>query len=254
MNTDTQTDTWAVDLANFSGPLDVLLHLIQTQDIDIFDIPIANITEQYIELIHANPLEELTLAGDYLVMAATLIEIKTKLLLPKPQKAIEEDVDDPRRSLVEQLLAYQQYKELSGVLQTKHEKRMAHYERPTADLTQYQQTIPLNEGEITTEDMMVALQKMIQRLRTDNTPPRTIQNDAYSVDEAIWDIESSLKRTPKQELSLFQLTKQRAWTRNTIVTLFLALLQLVKGNAITIAQDNAYSDIRIVSRTEGLSV
>lgn len=248
MLNDSDTKAWAIDLANFSGPLDVLLHLIQTQDLDIFDIPIAEITAQYIDLIHANPIEELTLAGDYLVMAATLIEIKTKMLLPKPPKTEQDDTDDPRRPLVEQLLAYQQYKALGQTLSEKHDERLLSYERPSADLVVYQQTIPLQAGEIATEDMIAALQQMIQRLNPNVPKPRTIQNDTYSVSEAIEDIEQTLATKPHENVSLFGMTRKRAWTRHTVVTLFLATLQLVKGRAITIVQDAPYSDIYINQR------
>ena len=118
-----------VKLARFEGPLDLLLHLIKRDEIDIYDIPIAHITQQYLAYLELMRALDLDVAGEFLVMAATLMRIKAKMLLPLPQLGEEEDEGDPREELVQRLIEYRQFKEVAGTLKSKESERRMLYER-----------------------------------------------------------------------------------------------------------------------------
>ena len=134
-------ETISLKLDVFEGPLDLLLHLIQQLEIDIYDIPIAAVTEQYMNFIHAMKTLELEVAGEYLVMAATLMSIKSQMLLPKPEVAFEyddEEGEDPRDALVQQLLEYRKYKYAASVLSEKEEERSLFHTKAPMDLSEYE--------------------------------------------------------------------------------------------------------------------
>src|SRR3990170_4204563 len=135
MVTETQTTAilsgteYKVDLESYNGPLDLLLYLIQKDEVDIYDIPIARITEQYMSYLDALNILNLNIAGDFLVMAATLMHIKSKALLPTTELEEEEDLEDPRLELVKQLLEYKRYKETATTLAKKAEIRGMRFSR-----------------------------------------------------------------------------------------------------------------------------
>jgi len=125
-------DAFAVKLSNFEGPLDLLLHLIKKHELDIHDIPIALITSQYLQTIALMQELDLDVAGEFLVMAATLIHIKSKMLLPRPETAagVEGEVEDPRDALVRRLLEHQKFKAAAGLLHEREQLRAAQWLRP----------------------------------------------------------------------------------------------------------------------------
>src|SRR5205809_4268821 len=125
-------DAFPVKLANFEGPLDLLLHLIKKNEVSIHDIPIALITQQYLDAIQLMQELNLDVAGEYLVMAATLIHIKSKMLLPRPETAagVEGEEEDPRDALVRRLLEHEKYKAAAGLLHEREELRQAQWQRP----------------------------------------------------------------------------------------------------------------------------
>src|ERR1043166_7929311 len=125
-------DAFPVKLERFDGPLDLLLHLIRKNEVNIHDIPIALITQQYLDAIGLMQELNLDVAGDYLVMAATLIHIKSKMLLPRPETAagIEGEEEDPRDALVRRLLEHQKFKAAAGLLHEREQVRSAQWQRP----------------------------------------------------------------------------------------------------------------------------
>src|SRR5689334_773668 len=129
---ESNVDAFAVRLDQFEGPLDLLLHLIKKNELNIHDIPIALITQQYLDAIGLMQELDLDVAGDYLVMAATLIHIKSKMLLPRPETAagVEGDEEDPRDALVRRLLEHQKYKAAAGLLHERETWRSAQWQRP----------------------------------------------------------------------------------------------------------------------------
>lgn len=173
-----QTSELTLDLAAFEGPLDLLLHLIKDLKVDIFDIPINLVTDQYLAYIHTYEALSLDVASEYLVMAATLLEIKTQMMLPKtPKEAVEEE-DDPRDSLVEQLLAFQQYQEVSHILADKQAERSLEYTKQPSDLSAYQEKIPMTGRQLTPDDLYRAIQKMAFRLKNQQPIQTTIAGES----------------------------------------------------------------------------
>ncbi|XJS11577.1 segregation and condensation protein A [Aerococcaceae bacterium WGS1372] len=156
-----------IELDSFQGPFDLLLHLVRQMEVDLNDIPMAEITNQYIEYIEAMQTLELDIIGDYLVMAATLLEIKSNMLLPiEPHPEFDEDYEeeDPRDILVQQLLLYQQFQTVATQLQIKQEDRSRLYSRPMSDLSEYQSFVPLDEGSITIEGLAEAMSIVIEKM------------------------------------------------------------------------------------------
>lgn len=241
--------TLTVDLAAFEGPLDLLLHLIKELKIDIFDIPIVLVTQQYLHFLEQMEEMQLDIASDYLLMAATLIEIKTKMMLPKPPK-IEEEEGDPRENLVQQLVVYKQYQEASHILENKQMQRQLAFAKEPSNLSQYQEKIPLKENELNTNDLFSALQKMMNRLQQERPVQATVSGDSYSVDEAMVAIKQKLKENPRKRVSFRDILEGHIPTRHRMVTLFLGLLELVKAGEIYLQQDHAFEDIVLIRNEE----
>ncbi|KAA9239266.1 MULTISPECIES: segregation and condensation protein A [Aerococcus] len=248
-NTETSNDELHIDLAAFEGPLDLLLHLIKQMEVDIFDIPIVDITNQYLETIHRHQKRDLELASDYLIMAASLIEIKTKLLLPKKAMKKEEE-DDPRADLVQQLLTYKQYKAVSAILEEKQADRSLSYSKEASDLSDLQAVVPLPENEVSSEDLLSAFKKMFLRLKQEQPLERTVKGETFTIDEAITSIEEALDQE-SDHLSFFSLLSSNQPNREKVVTYFLALLQLVKQGKLLIQQDQIAADISIQKKDDG---
>jgi segregation and condensation protein A len=228
-------------LPRFEGPLDLLLHLIKRDEIDIHDIPIARITQQYLQYIELMQLLDLDVAGEFLVMAATLMRIKAKMLLPLPSSTEEEDEGDPREELVQRLLEYRLYKEASEGLQNREGVRRSQHERgqvPTED-----DAGPLPLAPATLFDLLGALQRVMAR-----KPERAV----YSVKTDVYDVEekmSLIARTVAEEgRLLFSTVMQRAVARMEIIVSFMALLELIKLGTVLCVQDVNFDDILILPR------
>jgi segregation and condensation protein A len=232
-------------LPRFEGPLDLLLHLIKRDEIDIYDIPIAHITKQYLETLELMRHLDLEVAGEFLVMAATLMRIKAKMLLPVPKSDDEEDEGDPREELVQRLLEYRLYKEESETLKTGEGERRGLYERgmvPTED-----EAGPLPLAPATLFDLLDALNRVLAR-----RPERAV----YEVRTEAFDIEdkmSFIARTVAEEGRLtFSSLMLGARARMEIVVSFMALLELVKLGQIVVVQEANFAEILILpKRPEG---
>jgi segregation and condensation protein A len=233
-------------LPRFEGPLDLLLHLIKRDEIDIYDIPIAHITRQYLQFIEIMRMLDLDVAGEFLVMAATLMRIKAKMLLPLPRSDEEEEEGDPREELVQRLLEYRLYKEASGTLKSQEALRRSIFERgmvPTED-----DAGPLPLAPATLFDLLEALNRVMSR-----RPEQAV----YAVQTEVWDIEdkmSLIARTVAEDGRLnFSALMSQARARMEIVVTFMALLELVKLGTVRVVQDDNFADILILpGRTEGI--
>lgn len=222
-------------LTEFEGPLDLLLHLIKKQEIDIYDIPIAQITTQYLAYLHNMKELQLEVAGDYLVMAATLMTIKSRLLLPKTKtEELDQDEDaadeDPRAALVEQLLAYSTYQEVSHYLGEQAQKRARFFAKePTP--AQDEVIVPLPKGLVTIDELRAALAELRQKNDQDrHFANQTINRDTFSLKRALQRVKTKLAQN-QQGLTfsdLFELPLDR----NQVVSLFLACLELMKDQKI----------------------
>ncbi len=232
-------------LPRFEGPLDLLLHLIKRDEMDIYDIPIAHITQQYLQYIELMRMLDLDVAGEFLVMAATLMRIKAKMLLPLPKSDEEEDEGDPREELVQRLLEYRLYKEASETLKSQEAVRRSIFERgmvPTED-----DAGPLPLAPATLFDLLEALNRVMAR-----RPERVV----YEVRTEVWDIEdkmSLIARTVAEDGQLrFSVLMGQARARMEVVISFMALLELVKLGQIVVVQEANFEDILILPKlTEG---
>ena len=228
-------------LPRFEGPLDLLMHLLKRDEIDIHDIPIARITQQYLQYIELMRLLDLDVAGEFLVMAATLMRIKAKMLLPLPSSGDEEDEGDPREELVQRLLEYRLYKEASLGMQEREGLRRALHERgmvPTED-----DAGPLPLAPASLFFLLGALQRVMAR-----RPERQV----YAVQTEDYDIEdkmSLIARTVAEDgRLLFSTIMEQAHARMEIIVSFMALLELIKLGTVLCVQDANFDDILILPR------
>ena len=241
-----------VKLEVFEGPLDLLLHLIEKNKVDIYDIPIVEITNQYMEYIRQMQREDLNVMSEFLVMAATLLDIKCKMLLPKEVKEDGEE-EDPRQELVEQLLQYKMYKYMSYELRDRQvEADLILYKNPTIpeEVLEYVEPVDLDLllGDLT----MVQLKKVFQevmRRQTDKVDPvrskfGKIEKEEVSLEDKMGDLE--LYAGTHHYFSFRGLLERQPGKIQVIVT-FLAILELMKTGVITIEQEHLFDDIQITS-------
>jgi len=228
-------------LERFEGPLDLLLHLIKRDEIDIYDIPIARITQQYLVYIELMQSLDLEIAGEFLVMAATLMRIKAKMLLPVPRSDDEEDEGDPREELVQRLLEYRLYKEASESLKSQEAVRRSIFERGTVPTEDDAGPLPLAPA--TLFDLLEALNRVMAR-----RPEQAV----YEVQTELYDIEDKMSwiaRTVAEDgRLLFSTIMGRARARMEIVVSFMALLELIKLGQIVVIQDANFADILILPK------
>lgn len=243
-------DQLSFKLEVFEGPLDLLIHLIQKNKVNIYDIPISEITDQYLEYLEKMQEIDLEFSSEFLVMAATLLYIKSKMLVPR-HKDIEEETEDPRQELVEKLLEYKKYKELSLYLGEKEEKaRFIFYKKPDEiEIPEVcDQLINLS-----IDDLMKAFNKLLARNQRKAPPPKDsflgiVGREKVSIGKKVKDILNLLNRKSKVDfLELFKEMNSRA----EIVAGFLAILELMKLNQIIVEQqDNAQIFIRKIENGE----
>lgn len=240
----------------FEGPLDLLLHLINKLEIDIYDIPMTEITEQYMMYIHTMQELQLDVASEYLVMAATLLAIKSKMLLPKhedellDEELIDEYEEDPREELVERLLEYRRYKEAANELKEKEQDRSLYFTKPPSDLSEYAEEIKsvrldLN---VTIYDMLGAFHKLLRRKKLQKPLNTKIARQEISIETRMEEILNELKNT-NGEINFYHLFPKPI--RSHIVVTFLAILELMKRNDIFVKQEDNFGDIWI-SLKEGV--
>lgn len=245
-----------VKLDVFEGPLDLLLHLIQKMKIDIYDIPITEVTAQYINFIHTMQTLELEVAGEYLVMAATLMAIKSKTLLPKQEIEpinIEEEMteEDPRDQLVLQLLEYRKFKYAATVLQKKETERNLHYTKEPMDIEEYQENnLPLlSPNQLNTIDLFLAFHLLLEKRKKRKTVATTIVEETISIEEKIRFINEQLAIHGKTRGMAFECFCQTE-TKSEMIITFMALLELIKKGTIYAQQENNYDEIIIYSKQE----
>ncbi|MCI2041939.1 MAG: segregation/condensation protein A [Bacilli bacterium] len=221
----------------FEGPLDLLLHLIKENKMDIFDIEINLITEQYLKYI--NNLEKVNLEiSEYLVLASELIEIKAKMLLPKKKQEMEIEEEDPREELVNKLLEYQAYKEISKDLKEKEELRSEIYTKAPEKYSNYQEEETTFEGG--SVDLLIdAFKKFLIRKEEEKPLNTKVTKKGISVSSRRYEIKNLLKE--KGKVSFYQMFSIRS--REYIVVTFLAILEMAKNKELIIHQEGIYDEI-----------
>lgn len=232
---DTRRDNYKVKLEVFEGPLDLLLYLIKKDEIDIYDIPIAHITRQYLEYVQLLESLNIEVAGDFLVMAATLIYIKSKMLLP-PEPKVEGEADlneDPRAELVEQLLEYQKFKSAANMLYAKAEIEAACYTRGALETDK-------NNPEVTATvvDLLRVFKEILDRAKA--VQEMEIQREEMSMSEKLTQIRTLLAE--RKEINVREVFELARSKRELILT-FLAFLELVKEAQIILIQSQLFGEI-----------
>lgn len=239
---------YEVKLSTFEGPLDLLLHLINELEIDIYDIPVSEITDQYMAYIKEMQEIELDIASEYLVMAATLLQMKSAMLLPKQEIEYEDEYEeDPREQLIQRLIEYERFKQAAEKLKEKELDENQLYTRPPIIFEELmEQSEPL-QGEVPVYEMIHALKNVLQRKKWNEPLETTVTRMEISIEERMDEIVALLKEKKDQvafdELFPFP-------NREHIVTTFLAVLQLLKANAIECYQKEHFQPI-IIRRMEG---
>ncbi len=241
--------TYKVKLEVFEGPLDLLLYLIKKEEVDIYDIPIAKITDQYLEYMELMQLLDLTIAGEFLVMAATLMHIKSKLLLPPDETEVESEEElDPRAELVKRLLEYKKFKEAAAELAQKESHQKHFYARVGSGINMDELPAAKDEFfEASLFDLITAFTKVLRDIPKEMF--HQIIKDEFTVSEKIHDVLHMLVDNKKVMFTdLFKAAKNKA----EIITTFLAILELIKIREISIIQHAHFGEIEIVKSMENI--
>ena len=236
-----QTKKYNLKLENFEGPLDLLCHLIDKNKMNIYDINLNEITDQYINYI--NQMEEMNLdiASEYLVTAAELIEMKSRSLLPKPPKENDEDELelDPEEELKRRLLEYQKYKSSVESFRTLENVRGNFYTKSPEKKEIYTEEKVENDGSVTAYDLLSALQKLLERKEYSKPLNTKITKKELSVADRVVKIREVLKKEKRIEfLSLFE-----ELTKEYVVVTFLSILEMAKNKEILLSQDSNFGTI-----------
>ncbi len=238
---DAPATDYKIKLEAFEGPLDLLLHLIKRHEIDIYDIPMARVTAEYLAYIQTMRELDIDLAGEFLVMAATLIHIKSRLLLPvDPETKGEsgEALDDPRADLVRQLLEHQRYKAAAQLLWSRHEVEQGVFTRPPLDQSENA------EISATVFDLLETFRKIVERRR--ERIEIEIAREEMTQGQKMAEIRSMLAENRSVNATkLFE----NARSKREMVCIFLAILELLKETVIIFRQDRTFGDILIERAT-----
>jgi len=237
--------TYKVQLPVFEGPLDLLLYLIKKEELNIYDIPIAKITNQYLEHLEVMKLLDLDIAGEFVLMAATLMHIKSKMLLPseeKDQEAIEEP--DPREELVKRLLEYKKFKEAAGGLKEMQLRQQDSFTRKPGDAKSLEEDRD-TYFEASLFDLITAFSKVLKEI------PKNIFHqvikDEFTVSDKIHDI---LHILVERSVIYFKELFKKARNKGEVVSTFLALLELVKLREVIIKQKDPFGEMEITRNME----
>lgn len=240
---------YSVRLNNFEGPLDLLLFFIRRDELDIYDIPIASITQEFLEYVKVLELLDLELAGEFIVMASMLVQIKAQMLLPREEKAGGDtgllDEDDPRAELVKRLLEYKRYREASDSLTLSAENQRYVLYRSVFEAEEIHAAESGAYRNATLFDLLKALKRAVEKA-PDQADPHVVTRFPITVEEKAAEIIHTLGTKPS--VRFFELIG--GLTKMHIVVTFLALLELAKNHRILVQQDERFDDIIIAIRAE----
>ena len=236
-------EAYPVRLQNFEGPLDLLLHLIKRNEVNIYEIPISLITQQYLEYIDLMQELNLDVAGEFLVMAATLIHIKSRMLLPRPDPTQEDPGEDPREALVRRLIEHQRFKAAAELLHEKEIQRSAQWGRPDGRVAEVVGEAPEPEVEVDLFSLMAAFRQVLERAR--QRPRVLLPPEQMSIEDRI---EQLLARLSETEACGFDELFADVQTRSGMVVTFLALLEMIRLKVVRVFQQANFGPIRVYKR------
>jgi len=242
---ESSVDALPVHLDNFEGPLDLLIHLIRKNEVNIYDIPIALITRHYLDTIQLMQELNLDVAGDFLVMAATLIHIKSKMLLPRPDTAagVDGDVEDPRDALVRRLLEHQKFKAAAELLHEREQLRAAQWLRPDQRVADIAGDDYEPELEVDLYSLLTAFQAVIQRAK--QRPKVLLPPEQVPVEVRI---EQLLARLSEHDACGFKELFSDVNDRAGLIVTFLALLEMIRLKLVRVFQAGSFGPIRVYKR------
>ena len=233
---------YKIKLPEFEGPMDLLLHLIKENKVDIYDIPISLITGQYLEYIEIMKELDLEIAGEFLVMAATLIQIKSRMLLPPDEEAPPDEIEDPRFELVQRLLEYQAFKDAASILKEKEDERLKIFVRPPEVPVEEETLLPeLYLFDVNLFDLLAAFKKLLM-----NAPPemRTITRETLTVKDKMMHIVDMIENI---ESIRFEELFKESFTRVQLIVTFLALLELLRLGLARVYQEQQFGNIWVIN-------
>lgn len=236
---------YKIMIDEFEGPMDLLLHLIKKDNIDIIDISIEKITKQYLDYIEEMENLNLDIASEYLIMAAELLEIKSSKLLPKQENdEVEEDLE---ANFINRLIEYKQYKEITQQFKELEENRKEVYTKIPDSLNEYKQNSTIDLGDTTIADLISAMNNFLSRKELEKPLNTKITTKEYNIDERSYEIRKILKKNKKMNFKeLFDV-----YRKDYIVVTFLAILSMTKKQEIEIKQDNNFNDIYLSLKENG---
>lgn len=230
--------TYKLRLGNFEGPLDLLLHLIKQSEVDIHDIPISTVTDQYIEYLNMMRELDLEIASEFLVMAATLMEIKSRMLLPV-EPTDEESEEDPRFELIEQILEYKKYKEYAEHLGHKAAEERRYFQR------NFKEDIDVETGEPLIEvglfELLQAFKQVLEYATEESF--REITLEEVSVEEQMERVRNRLRENGTMLLD--EIFDKGSKTKTVLIATFLALLELIRLREVAAQQTKRFGEIRL---------
>ena len=236
-------EDYPVRLINFEGPLDLLLHLIKKNEMNVYDIPISAVTQQYLEYLDLMQEMNLEVAGEFLVMAATLIHIKSRMLLPRPDPTQEDPEEDPRDALIRRLVEHQRFKAAAELLHEKEIQRSAMWTRADGPVADVVGEAPEPEIEVDLFSLMAAFRQVLERARARPRvllPPEQIPFETR--------IEQLLERLSETDACGFEDLFADVQTRAGMIVTFLALLEMIRLKLVRVFQQASFGAIRVYKR------
>lgn len=238
---------YLIDIQNFHGPLDLLLHLVRSMEMDIYEIDTSVIIEKYLEYISKMQNLNIDVASEFLVMASTLVHLKSKMLIGSTEEVVEEDNEyeiNSEEELKTRLLEYEKYKNMTEVFKKLEEKRGDFFTKEPVSLKEYTDKTLANDGSVTIEDLVNALLQYQERLNEQKPIHTKITKKELSVEDRMISIKDKLKNIKKIDfLDLFEEV-----TREYMIVTFLAILQMNKNDEINIYQEQNFGNIVVESR------
>lgn len=233
-------DSYSVKLQNFEGPLDLLIHLIKRNEVNIYDIPISLITAQYLEYLALMKELNLDVAGDFLVMAATLIHIKSRMLLPRPDPTQEDPEEDPREALVRRLLEHQRYKQAAELLHERETLREAQWVRPDGVVASLAGEEYEPELEVDLFSLIAAFKAVIERAK--QRPQVLLPREQVPIEVRIQQL---LERLSETTACGFEDLFDDVSSKGELIVTFLALLEMIRLKVVRVFQAGTFGSIRI---------
>lgn len=236
-----------VKIDSFEGPLDLLLHFVKESKVDILEVSILNIANQYLDFIHQMESLNLNIASEYLVMASELIEIKSRKLLPKKESDDdqENDEEDPETLLINRLIEYQKYKDMTKNFKEMEELRQEIFTKSPDSLKEYSDSELVVSSDVTLDDLVLAFEKFLKRKEEEKPLSTKVTKNEITIEERRVEIRNILHERKKVDfVSLFEVC-----TREYVVVTFLTILEMAKQKEISIKQDSNFENIVVEVRT-----